>query len=303
MTSPVTPQKPKRTVSAFHYYQDEVRPAVSAELKEAGRNRMPEVTKEIVSRWKALPEEERKVYQDKSDVDRKRHVKEMTAWVESQGEVSTPKTSKPKVMRYTPRKPTAPKKPKKTMSAFSYYAGEERTKLSNEIKERGDKIRLPDLAKEIAARWKALPDEEKKDYQERSVKDRERWTAENKAFKQGQTQKRAAARKRLAVRLTAKNSMLALKKAAKAGAKKVKPIRARATGKAGKATKRTQEPAVTVDPAVLEEAKGKGFDGALMNLAVRPEVLAKAISARKLLDALISSGGLVNPAKRAVLGD
>jgi len=63
------------------------------------------------------------------------------------------------------------------------------------------------------------------------------------------------------------------------------------------------EPApAQLDEAVLAEAAELGYEGALKNLAARPEVVVSGRSARALLDALQTSKGLVNPAKRALLG-
>merc|ERR1739844_123521 len=57
-----------------------------------------------------------------------------------------------------------------------------------------------------------------------------------------------------------------------------------------------------IDGKVLQEASKLGMAAALQNLAARPEVVASKKSAKAILDALKSSGGLVNPAKRVLLG-
>jgi len=70
--------------------------------------------------------------------------------------------------------------------------------------------------------------------------------------------------------------------------------------RAQKSPKELAGPAI--EDSVLEAARGQGYEGSLRNLASRPEVVAHGASARTLLDALVASGGLVNVAKRTVLG-
>jgi hypothetical protein len=61
-------------------------------------------------------------------------------------------------------------------------------------------------------------------------------------------------------------------------------------------------PAPMIDATVLQEAEDLGYAGALRNLAARPEIMTSGVTARVMLEALKSSGGLVNPAKREILG-
>merc|ERR1719433_1351779 len=59
---------------------------------------------------------------------------------------------------------------------------------------------------------------------------------------------------------------------------------------------------VCIDEKVLKEASKLGMAAALENLAGRAEIISSRKGARAVLDALKASGGLVNPAKRALLG-
>jgi len=61
-------------------------------------------------------------------------------------------------------------------------------------------------------------------------------------------------------------------------------------------------PEVTFPATVLQEAEKLEFVGALRNLASRPEIMERKVTPRVLLEALKESNGLVNPAKRAILG-
>lgn len=61
-------------------------------------------------------------------------------------------------------------------------------------------------------------------------------------------------------------------------------------------------PGQTVEPAIWEEAKSLRYERELLNLAGREEVVASGASHRQMLDALRSTGGLVNASKRKLLG-
>jgi len=60
------------------------------------------------------------------------------------------------------------------------------------------------------------------------------------------------------------------------------------------------EPAIDAD--VLVDASKLGLDAMLKNLAARPEMASSGKTARQMLQALQDTGGLVNQAKRVLLG-
>lgn len=59
---------------------------------------------------------------------------------------------------------------------------------------------------------------------------------------------------------------------------------------------------VEVDAEVLREAQKLGYEAALQNLAGREDVKVLKKSDKDLLEAIKTSSGLVNPARRALLG-
>lgn len=73
-----------------------------------------------------------------------------------------------------------------------------------------------------------------------------------------------------------------------------------AKGRCSKADKTAPQP--VLDATVLREAEKLGYDASLRNLASRPEIIARGIKARIMLEALKRSDGLVNKAKNALLG-
>ena len=74
--------QPKRPAMPYHFFQKEIRPR----LKEANPTlSAADVTKLIGAKWKALPDNERRCYQNEADGDRIRYEREMTEWKEKLG--------------------------------------------------------------------------------------------------------------------------------------------------------------------------------------------------------------------------
>jgi len=72
-------------------------------------------------------------------------------------------------------------------------------------------------------------------------------------------------------------------------------------GRHGKAEKVPVLPQPKLDATVLNDAERLGYAASLINLASRPEILARRLPARVLLEALKRSDGLVNKAKNSLL--
>lgn len=69
--------------------------------------------------------------------------------------------------------------------------------------------------------------------------------------------------------------------------------------KAGKAKKSTEP---VIDEDILQEATKLGWEAQLRNLALRPEVISSGKTAGEILESLRGANGLVNAAKRTLLG-
>jgi len=102
----------------------------------------------------------------------------------------------------------------------------------------------------------------------------------------------------------AKKSRAAATPEAEAKTPKKRVARAKVTSpptlKKAKVISKVAEP--ELDAEVLKEAQALGLEAALKNLAGRKEVVESGKSGKAFLDALKSCNGLVNPAKRALLG-
>ena len=78
-----------------------------------------------------------------------------------------------------------PKKPKRAASAYLFFCEVERPKVMKSMtkKNKNEKVKLGDVAKELGKRWKALSDSAKKPYIEKSNKDKQRYEEEMGEYK------------------------------------------------------------------------------------------------------------------------
>jgi hypothetical protein len=225
--------------------------------------------------------------------------------------------------------------PKKPMTPCFAYIQDHRQKISehDDVKGKG----LGAISKKGAELFKGLPASERATYEkkyEEQKREYEEWFKSDAgtAFvaKQKESQeaaKLAAKESKAAAKAAAKEEKVADKVAAKTAAasegktpatpnkSKVPSKRGRGTPAAaktpakfgrgrgrGRSTSSVAQPMTAIDAAVLAEAAKQGYEAQLKNLAARPEVVASGKSALEMLGFLTKSGGLVNPAKAALLG-
>merc|ERR1719167_1993897 len=123
---------------------------------------------------------------------------------------------------------------------------------------------------------------------------------ENEDVEEGEAtaEKTPAAKKTKAAAKEKKEKVLPMKR--KSVESKAVPVNKRSGRGRKKAPQVTD--GVAISDAILKKARTNGYETQLKNLAVRPEIIASGRSAEKLLKALEASNGLVNPAKRSLLG-
>ena len=71
------PNKPKKPQTAFFMYLSDHREAIKKEFPEL---KVTEISKKASERWKELPEDEKKVYNDKVAEAKKQYEKDMEAY-------------------------------------------------------------------------------------------------------------------------------------------------------------------------------------------------------------------------------
>jgi len=313
----VKPDKPKKAVSAYWIYSCSLREEVTKELKDknGGKCGLPEIAKEVSARWNALPAEERKVFEDKAAADKERYMAEMKDY----NAACDPAAAL--------REKYADLIPKRPASAYSLFCQDDKQKekAAEALKADGKEPSATLLAKKLQDMWKDISSEDKISFQQEQTKlhleflEKEKvWKATPEFAEVEQAEKLQAERKKVVDAAVAQKEAevkakegrqkrmekSAEKRAAQEKAATPEKSKAPAAKRARTSPKAaTPVPAkAQIDASVLAEAAKEGLQQGLENLAARPEVLASGKSARAILDALKAAGGLVNPAKRALLG-
>jgi hypothetical protein len=172
--------KTKRGPTGYLLFSKEERPAAKetlmADLEEDTKLKPQDVVREIASRWKALSETEKAVWNSqaadiKSEASSVAASEDDTSVVASDDDEAKPKAetktdpkakakAKPKV---EPKEDAEPKK--KGTTGYLMFAKNERPTIKAEMTEaldEGVKLKPQDVVTEIANRWKALTDDERK---------------------------------------------------------------------------------------------------------------------------------------------
>eukprot|EP00413_Alexandrium_margalefii_P043314 CAMPEP_0204602312 /NCGR_PEP_ID=MMETSP0661-20131031/56572_1 /ASSEMBLY_ACC=CAM_ASM_000606 /TAXON_ID=109239 /ORGANISM="Alexandrium margalefi, Strain AMGDE01CS-322" /LENGTH=383 /DNA_ID=CAMNT_0051613263 /DNA_START=57 /DNA_END=1204 /DNA_ORIENTATION=- len=310
-------QKPKRALSAYWLFTTKVREEVTKELKEknGGKASLGDIAKATKARWEALSSEGKQEFEDKAAEDKKRHAAELKAYLEASDPAGT--------LRHK----YADMIPKKPMSSYFLFSQDpaQREKATAALKEAGSEAGVKQLASKLSEMWKAVSAEEKASFEERHkqehaefLKKQAEWQAtpqfkeiEEAARKQAEQQKedggeaattptKGAKRSRSAAKTPAAKEAKEKKEVCKGEAKQAAPAAAKRAKRTGGG--KEEEAAAAIDADVLAEASKAGLEGMLRNLASRPEVVAAGKTSREIFKALQASGGLVNPAKRALVG-
>jgi len=297
---------------------------VSKELQEktGEKAKFGDIAKLTSAKWNSLSEDERKEWEDKAAVDKQRYDSEMEVFLQGKDPAGALRA---KYQHMIPMKPQSP---------FNLFCRDAAVRekavaaLKSESKEANEKT----MRAKLGEMWKCSTVSEKVIFQEQHVKDNleyldkqkvwqatpefaelEKANKEQEVFKQAVEAALAAEK---AARLEREARELRLAKAAnkrkatqvtkdttpaKKGRNSSAPTSTpEAKGSRGRSALPPQGP--VLDEKVVVEAAKCGLESSLRNLASRPEVMSSGKSARAILDALRSCNGLVNPAKRALLG-
>jgi len=311
------PQKPKRPASAYWLYSNDVREDVNKELKEKndGKTTFGDVAKEVSFRWQNLSESDRKVYETRAAADKERFLAEELVWKQWCDPAGALRAKYKHLM---------PKKPQSAFSEFCQVAAV-RQRATDALTAAGQETGSKQVSAKLTELWKACSKDEKAPYEDRYwsehaefVKAQRAWqgTAEfaeiEKAEKEQEENRRRVEAERLErERKESAKERLAAKKRAKAGKSEVTG-KENQDAKAGKSKetesrrpykipKHTPQEAY-IDEKVLNEARNLNLELMLKNLASRPEIIASGKKSKEILEALKACDGLVNPAKRKLLG-
>jgi len=138
------PARPKRPMSAFFLYLNDVRADTQ---KKNPTLKVTELTAHMSNAWKALDAEKKKPYELKAAAEKKRYDADVAK---------------------------IPVSPKRGMSSYMFFANELREKRTKE----GKPFEIAAFGKEAGALWKALSDKDKKPYEAKAVADKSRYEKE-----------------------------------------------------------------------------------------------------------------------------
>mmetsp|Transcript_29053 Transcript_29053/g.41614 ORF Transcript_29053/g.41614 Transcript_29053/m.41614 type:complete len:197 (+) Transcript_29053:235-825(+) len=163
------PNKPKRNMSAYFLYSNANRAQIKADNPEAS---FGDLAKLISEKFKALSDDERKVWENKAVKDKARYEEEMKHYVSISDDDSDGGGKKKKKVKKDPNAP------KRNMSAYFLYS----IAMRSTFKEDNPDASFGDLAKMISVAFKGLSEDEKKMWMKKAEEDKERYLQEMEEY-------------------------------------------------------------------------------------------------------------------------
>jgi len=181
------PDAPKKPLSGFLLFNKDKRPIVKKELPDLAPK---EVMAELGKRWRDLSAKKKKPYMEASEKLKEEYKRLKEDYVRPSDEklaeldVNKPKTRAKKGTKAkgAPKKKRDPNMPKGKKSAYLFYQSAVRKDVKAEFADEDGKADASEVRKEIAKRWKALSKEDKVEYEENALDDKERYEHEMKAY-------------------------------------------------------------------------------------------------------------------------
>lgn len=284
--------QPKKAPSAYWLWLSDNREAI---VKKIGSSKGPEVAKHAGQQWKAIDAKTKETYEKKAAAEKASYEKAMSDFKE-QGGVPAARRSKKDKEGKKVKDANAPKRP--AGGAYGVFLADQRETIKKSLPA---DHKITDVTKKASELWKNISEKDKKKYEDLYVKKMETYKTAMEEYKknggtveeeEGEEEVEEAAAEPTPKKASPKKRSAPAKD--EASAKQPPAKRGRTAAKA--------TPEVSIDASVLAEAEKLGWAGELKNLAARPDVLAAGKSSRDLLEALKDSKGLVNPARRALLG-
>jgi hypothetical protein len=180
-TSKRDPKRPKGYISAFNFFAKDMRAQILKEqpdLGGKGQSKNNAINLLVGTRWKQLPAESKRPYEDKAVQDKVRYLRELDAYQPSEGFLkAAPRVKAPpghswngkrshNTETHTGTLPTRKKckhnQPKRPLTAYMYFLTMERKNIDGELlKQKSFAV----LSKELGARWQAMDKEARKTYE------------------------------------------------------------------------------------------------------------------------------------------
>lgn len=291
-------EQPKKPMTAFFLYTDAQRPAITKQLGDEAKVKGM-VIKTASEQWKALSEEAKTPYEKKAAEAKAAYDKAVEDFKASGGEIVRKRKAGKDEKVKTGKDKDAPKRP--AGGGYGRWLAANRQEIVKSLPEGSN--HTTDVAKAAGARWKTLSDDEKKPYEEEFTAKMQEFRAAMEAYSASNASAEKENNADEEKEKSAKRSKKAEKlESPKKVAKPAKKEKAAAPAKPAKKEKAKGPEVAEIDLEVMAEAQKLGYDSNLRNLAARDDVKSLGKSDKDLLAALKASSGLVNPARRALLG-
>lgn len=179
---------PKKPSTSYFLYMADVREKAKAENPEASTTQLSIM---LGQRWRELPAEEKKVYEQRAAKDKERYKKEDAIWrrdhPEEVAQVEAEKAGKRKDKKKRGQREEGA--PKRALTAYIFFTNKHR----EETKKANPEASITDLSKLMGAKWKSLTDAEKEPYQKMAEKDKVRYKKEKATWDAEQIEAKRAA--------------------------------------------------------------------------------------------------------------
>lgn len=162
------PNKPKKFMTAYILYSNNVRSSVSTANPEA---KFGDIARLISKQFKALDEDEKAKWNELARQDKERYQREMENYDPPSDDDEDGGTRKKK---------KDPNAPKRNMSAFFIYSNDVRPAVRAE----NPGIKFGDVARLISSKFKGLSTEERAKYDKLAVADKERYQAQMAQYRE-----------------------------------------------------------------------------------------------------------------------
>lgn len=164
--------KPRERMSAYAFFVQTCR-TEHKKLHPDENVELSEFSRQCSERWKTMSEEEKKKFFDLADQDKIRFNAQMQDYTPPGGRRGRrSRRSKP---------PKDPNKPKRALSAFFFYANDERAK----VRAANPDFSVGEVAKELGRQWNELVEGDKLKYEKLAEEDRARYDREMTAYRAG----------------------------------------------------------------------------------------------------------------------
>lgn len=165
--------KPRGRMSAYAFFVQTCREEHKKQHPEENVQ-FAEFSRQCADRWKTMSEKEKQRFHDLAGKDKERYD------IEMQGYVPPPGSGR-RAKRARGRKMKDPNKPKRALSAFFYYANEERPK----VRSLNPDFSVGEVAKELGRQWNEMSETEKAPYEKQAEEDRARYDREMQLYRTG----------------------------------------------------------------------------------------------------------------------